>query len=99
MILIFKQPTMPEIEADIAAHLRLCGWTVEKARDWEKPNHFCARMGITCKTLMAALKHHLCPKVEQDRGGNHKCGKLLHIAPTPAFEHFVVRHCKKEAAC
>lgn len=64
------------------------GWIVQRPRDWEKPNAFCRRLGISGKTLHKKLKERNCPRLGLDRGEH---GRLRALAATAAFEEFCTR--------
>ena len=65
------------------------GYRVQKLGDWEKPNQFCARVGITPKALCSVRHRRGCPSVEFQEGPS---GRLIRIRPTPAFEAFCRLH-------
>ncbi len=70
------------------------GWLVQMPHEWERPNDFCARLGIGSQTLIRKLKDRHRPPVAQHRG---KTGRLVELAATKAFEEFCLRFKKGES--
>lgn len=72
-------------------YLREQGYFIELPRDWEPVGVFCARVGITVKSLGEQLNHRCSPDVDIQRGRRNR---LIAIASNSRFEAFCRRNKK-----
>lgn len=77
----------PILRGWAVAFLQREGYVVEMPREWERPQAFCARVGICQQTLIRKLRDPRRPNVDVQRG-NRGQGRVKFIASNTRFDAF-----------